>query len=127
MGSPGTENGRNNDETQHQVEMTRTIYFSKYEITVGQFRKFVNATGYVTEAEKFGYGGTRLNPVSGDTDQSAGATWRNPGNENTDRHPVVQVSWNDTNKFLAWLGKQEGLQYRLPSQARNLLVSFQLT
>ena len=117
MGSPANESERNADEIQHRVTINKKLYFSRFETTAGQFQKFMNDSDYVTDAERHGFGGTRLNPVSGDTDQYAGATWKNPGNEITVDHPVVQVSWNDANAFANWLRKKEGLKYRLPTEA----------
>jgi formylglycine-generating enzyme required for sulfatase activity len=52
MGSPETEPGRVGDEErQHQVQVA-AFAISKYELTVGQFRRFVEATGYQTAVEK---------------------------------------------------------------------------
>jgi sulfatase modifying factor 1 len=44
-------------------------------------------------------------------------TWLNPGFEQTDEHPVVNVSWNDAAAFCAWLSRVDGHPYRLPSEA----------
>lgn len=117
MGSPANEQSRSSDEQQHQVKVTKTIYFGRHEVTNAQFRMFVQATGYTTTAEKQGFGGTRLNPVNGDMNQVSGRSWRNPGNQYGDQHPVVQVSWDDANAFLNWLIKKEGRKYRLPTEA----------
>ena len=117
MGSPNSESKRGADENQHRVEITKSLYFSKHEVTIGQFRQFVNSKGYRTEAEKTGLGGYRLNPIEGDIKTFAGATWRNPGYPVSDAHPVSQVTWDDANAFAVWLGKKEGKKYRLPTEA----------
>jgi formylglycine-generating enzyme required for sulfatase activity len=44
-------------------------------------------------------------------------SWRNPGFEQTDEHPVVCVSWNDAAAFCKWLGGKEGRPHRLPTEA----------
>ena len=44
-------------------------------------------------------------------------TWQNPGFEQTDEHPVVNVSWNDAVAFCEWLSRKEGKTYRLPTEA----------
>ncbi len=44
-------------------------------------------------------------------------SWRNVGFEQTDEHPVVNVSWNDAVAFCKWLSKKEGKTYRLPTEA----------
>jgi formylglycine-generating enzyme required for sulfatase activity len=43
------------------------------------------------------------------------ATWSAPGFAQTDRHPVVCVSWEDANAYLEWLSKKTGYLYRLPT------------
>src|SRR5204863_2338251 len=63
MGSPANEPGRQEHEgPQHEVTLTRPFYMGVHEVTVGQFRQFVQATGYVTEAEKPGGATNRLFP-----------------------------------------------------------------
>src|SRR5262249_8764763 len=49
MGSPAGEEGRSEDEEQHEVEITKGFYLGKYEVTRGQFRQFVKDTGYKTD------------------------------------------------------------------------------
>lgn len=78
-------------------------YIDKYEVTNAQFKEFVDATGYVTDAEK--------SAASEDV-----RTWRNPHGaeskaESVPDHPVVCVSWNDANAYAEWAGK------RLPTEA----------
>ena len=48
------------------------------------------------------------------------ASWKNPDFRGIpvssgDDHPVCNVSWDDAKSFCAWLGKKEGLSYRLPT------------
>jgi formylglycine-generating enzyme required for sulfatase activity len=117
MGSPPEEEGRFVDEEDaHDVVITRPFYLGKYEVTRGQFAAFVQATGYRTDAERNGEGGWGLddNRV---WRQKPEFTWRNTSWEQTDRHPVVNVSWNDAVAFCRWLSKKEGKTYRLPTEA----------
>ena len=44
-------------------------------------------------------------------------SWRNAGFEQTDEHPVVNVSWNDAVAFCKWLSGKEDKTYRLPTEA----------
>ncbi|MEO8307964.1 MAG: formylglycine-generating enzyme family protein [Pseudomonadota bacterium] len=80
----------------------------KYEITVGEYAAFVAATNRET-----------LDWCRTDRDHDgrwqddATATWRDPGFPQTDRHPVVCVTWADANPYAAWLTQVSGKSYRL--------------
>ena len=100
---------------QHEVEITQPFYMGQTDVTVGQFRQFVKATGYKTQAEREG-GAVRGFP-NGGFKEVANTDWLNPGFAQTDDHPVVCVSWNDAVEFCQWLSKEEGKTYRLPTEA----------
>ena len=100
---------------QHEVEITQPFYMGQTDVTVGQFRQFVKATGYKTQAEREG-GAVRGFP-NGGFKEVANTNWLNPGFAQTDDHPVVCVSWNDAVEFCQWLSKEEGRTYRLPTEA----------
>ena len=112
MGSPESEEGRDSTETQHQV-CVNAFHIGKYEITRGQFRKFVEATNYITEAER-GYG---CYIWSGSWGKSHQVNWRDPGFSQGDSHPAVCVSWNDVMAYAEWLSQETGRKYRLPTEA----------
>ncbi|MBI2193691.1 MAG: SUMF1/EgtB/PvdO family nonheme iron enzyme [Planctomycetes bacterium] len=114
MGSPENEEFRESSEEHHPVTLTRPFYMSKYEVTVGMFRTFVEGSKYQTEAETNG-GGWVLTPEG--VSQRAEATWKNPGFLQSDDLPVVQVSWKDAQKFLRWLDGGQGKLFRLPTEA----------
>ncbi|MGD0900219.1 MAG: formylglycine-generating enzyme family protein [Thermoguttaceae bacterium] len=103
---------------QHRVRITRPFYLGIYPVTRGQFRQFVNGTGYKTDAEKGAKRGAYgLNPDTKKFDFNEKYSWRNAGFEQTDEHPVVSVSWNDSVAFCKWLSRKEGKTYRLPTEA----------
>jgi formylglycine-generating enzyme required for sulfatase activity/serine/threonine protein kinase len=102
---------------QHRVRIRKPFYLGAHEVTVGQFRRFVEASGYRTQPETDGQGGYGWNPESGKWERRADCTWQNPGFKQDDNHPVVVVTWNDAVAFCQWLSKQEGKVYRLPSEA----------
>ena len=105
----------------HPVKITKPFWIASTEVTVGQFRKFVEETKYQTTAEKSGRGSLVFNPAEKDGVArfvlKAEANWQNPGFEQTDNHPVTCVSWQDATAFCEWLGKQEKATYRLPTEA----------
>lgn len=102
MGSPPSEPGRLNDEDQHEVEISKAFHIGVYAVTVRQFRSFVQATAYKTEAEK---AGEQMN-------------WQQPGFASSDDHPVGWVSWHDAMAFCDWLSQKEGKKYGLPTEAQ---------
>ncbi len=101
--------GGSDEQPVHSVSVAR-FAMGRYEVTVGEFRRFVNATGYQTEAEKEG----SCSVWVGD---SSGKNWRNLGFSQNENHPVVCVSWNDATAYAEWLTQQTGKQYRLPTEA----------
>jgi formylglycine-generating enzyme required for sulfatase activity len=92
------------------------FYLGKYEVTVAEFRVFVNNTGYKTDAEN-GDGSFIL--ANGEWGQKAGINWRHDtkGETAQDNHPVIHVSWNDAKAYCDWLSKKSGKTYRLPTEA----------
>ncbi len=101
----------------YRVKLSRSFYLGETEVTVGQWRRFVAAEAYVTEAERDGKGGWGYYSELEKSGQQPHFNWKNTGFTQTDDHPVVNVSWNDVVTFCAWLSKQENVTYRLPSEA----------
>lgn len=104
----GVIRGRDDTMPQHNVVISNGFFISRYEVTVGQFRAFVDATGFQTEAEIEGWAWV---PDSTGFIQIEGMSWLNPGFDQTDDHPVVCISWTDATAFSAWIGG------RLPTEA----------
>jgi formylglycine-generating enzyme required for sulfatase activity len=110
MGSPDSDKDAGADEKpRHRVRITRPLYLGATEVTVGQFRKVVEASGVRTEAEASGKGGSGWNEAKGRFEHGPTYTWRNPGFAQTDEHPVVIVSWNDAIGYCNQLSLKEGL------------------
>lgn len=119
MGSPESDpNAEAAEQPVHVVRISKGFAIGVYEVTIGQFKAFVKATGYETEAEKDGVGGmgydANAREWGGPQPQF---TWKNVGSPQTDNHPVVNVSWNDAKAFCRWLSDKEGKKYRLPTEA----------
>jgi formylglycine-generating enzyme required for sulfatase activity len=118
MGSPDTdEDALDGEKPRHKVRMAKPFYLGVTEVTVGQFRRFVEDARYRTEAERDGQGGYGWDEAIASFVMGPKYTWRSPGFPQGDDHPVVLVSWNDAMEFLAWLGRKEGRTYRLPTEA----------
>ena len=116
MGSPEGRDSEFPEWPRHEVALSRPFYLGAHEVTVGQFRRFMNETGHKTEAERDG-GAFFLNSERSAAKRDPKLTWQAPGWKQDDNHPVVCVTWNDALAFCKWLGKREGKLYRLPTEA----------
>jgi formylglycine-generating enzyme required for sulfatase activity len=101
----------------HPVRITKPFFMGNCEVTVGQFKQFVDETGYATEAERGGGGAYAFNSNTHEFEWGKNVDWRNPGWTQTLDHPVVNVSWNDAMAFCKWLSEKEARNYRLPTEA----------
>jgi formylglycine-generating enzyme required for sulfatase activity len=97
MGIPESESKRErteewdeNSRPSHQVTIKRPFLLGRFPVTVGEYTVFVRETG---------------------------RTWQKPDFPQTDRHPAVNISWDDATAYIAWLSNRTGDAYRLPSEA----------
>jgi formylglycine-generating enzyme required for sulfatase activity len=119
MGSPDNERGRRDHEgPRHAVQIRRAFALGRTEVTVGEFRRFVRASGHITDAEQAGNSSV-YDERSGRIVVRAGVTWRSNflGEDARDDEPVVHVSFNDAQAYAAWLSERTGRAFRLPSEA----------
>ena len=94
----------------------------QFEVSVGQFEEFARDTGhdggsecYVKRARGWrGQGEWRL---------TEGRSWRNPGFDQDQSHPVVCVSWDDAIAYTRWLAGRTDLPYRLLTEAEAELLA----
>jgi len=111
----------------HWTWITKPFEIATTEVTVGQFRAFVEVTGYKTTAENAAkeslgiVGWAPTDPElplyqSRDFERGPDVTWRAPGFKQNDDHPVTGVTLADARAFAAWLSKKEGRTYRLPTE-----------
>lgn len=91
MGSSETEQGRDQDEQQHEVTISKPFYMGVYEVTVDQYQHFAQETVRNYEEPDF--------PQSGD-------------------HPMVNVTWKDAQNFCRWASTKTGRKVMLPTEAQ---------
>ena len=119
MGAPANEEDHTDAETpQHTVTISKGFAMARTAVTVGEFREFVRASGYVPDSIRLG-GASVYDERSGALRDDSGATWQDDyaGRKADDKLPVVNVSWNDAKAYADWLGQRTGKVYRLPSEA----------
>ena len=99
------------DGPKHLVRFEKPSALAVREVTLGEFRAFVNATGYVSKGKCNVY----ENGSSWHIDPAR--NWADPGFAQEENHPVVCVSWRDAQQYIGWLNGKAGRTYRLPSEA----------
>jgi formylglycine-generating enzyme required for sulfatase activity len=123
--------GKQDEHPRHRTQITKPFYLGEFEVTVAQWRRFVEATKFETDAERgapFYAGGDALpggwtwgtEKLEGGESENkwlldARATWRSPlplrEHAVDERHPVTQLSWQDCVAFCEHFG------LRLPTEA----------
>ena len=115
MGSPSSESERDDNEgPRHRVRISQPFAVGVYEVTRGEFSQFISETGYSTG---YSTGDSCWIWEGDDWDDRSGRTWRSPGFSQSDREPVVCVSWNDAKEYAGWLSAKTGYDYRLLSES----------
>ena len=114
----GNADGSEDEKPLHSVTVDN-FYIGKYEVTFQDFKRFVDATGYLTDAEQpdsinFKHGLPPRGVNNG--------TWKMyssgvPVPPTDSLKPVGNVSWYDAVEYLKWLSKETGKEFRLPTEA----------
>ena len=109
-----------NELPSHHVRLTKPFWISQTEVTVEQFRRFVDEEHFVTETEQTaGYG-----IVDNRWELRRGFSWQNVGEATVEEnHPASNLTWKDAVAFCDWLSRRESresgqtVRYRLPTEA----------
>jgi hypothetical protein len=106
MGSPKGEIGRDENEDFVKVTIANPIAVGRFAVTRGEFSVFVKSANHRME-------GGCATWTGADFEMRSDRSWRFPGYEQDDRHPVTCVSWDDAKAYVGWLSKTTGKPYRL--------------
>jgi formylglycine-generating enzyme required for sulfatase activity/serine/threonine protein kinase len=113
MGAPESEAGSYPKERpQRSVALARPFLMGRYEVTVRQYRIFLEKSGHKQDSPC-----ATFDPSAGTYRIDRDASWAKPDFPIADNHPVVCVSWHDARAYAAWLSRETGKTYRLPSEA----------
>jgi formylglycine-generating enzyme required for sulfatase activity len=121
MGSPKEELGRGDNEDdgngrQVEVAVRDPLAVGRFAVTRGEFAAFIRESGRSLEGGCYSWNGSEWK-------LDAARSWRSPGFEQTDRHPVTCVNWADAKAYVDWLSKKTGKSYRLLSEAEREYVT----
>lgn len=119
MGAEAGEAGSSEAERPvRNIRFERGLAMSRYEITVGEFGRFMNSTKHRARATRRGYS-IAYDERSGNLVRRGGVDWRSDyaGRPAADNLPVVHVSAKDAVAYVEWLSAITGQRYRLPSEA----------
>ena len=94
------------EQPQHPVVIGYAFGMGVYEVTVGEFREFIEATSRQI---------TGCTVYDGAWHERADLGWSDVGYPQTATHPVACVSWRDALDYTSWLSHKTGQHYRLPS------------
>ena len=111
MGAPGSETDwRSNQGPVHEVTIPAPFAVSRFEVTVDEYRHFVEDTGRHTAGGCSVWAGSAWQ-------RDRRKNWRSPGFTQTGKSPVVCVSWEDARAYVSWLSRKTDGSYRLLSEA----------
>ena len=112
MGSPDSEAGRLDHEgPQRLVTIAKPIAVSRFEITRGQYARFVVETGHDSGDACVVWTGVDGGEVV------EGRNWLDPNFPQADDHPAVCISWNDARAYIDWLSRKTSQPYRFLSES----------
>ena len=113
-----------NEKPQHRVGIKRGFALGVKEVSVAEFRLFVERSGYQTAADHAG-SSTIYDDVSGRLNSRSQVNWEIDfeGKKAAPNLPVLHVNWHDANVYVTWLTRETGKKYRLPTEAEYEFVA----
>ncbi|WP_158987916.1 formylglycine-generating enzyme family protein [Lysobacter panacisoli] len=117
MGSEESE-GQESERPARNIRFDRGLAMSRTEITVGEFRRFMQASRHRARASRRGYS-TAYDERGGNLVRAGGVDWQSDyaGQPARDNLPVIHISAKDAMAYAEWLSNQTGQRYRLASEA----------
>ena len=125
MGSKGRSNDTyDNEKPQHRVTIGKGFGLGIREVTVGEFRLFIERTGYQTAADRDGKSSV-YDESAGRLSNRKGINWEfdYKGKKAKPEMPVLHVDLYDAQAYVQWLASETGKRYRLPSEAEYEYVA----
>jgi len=96
---------------QHLIKIQHKLAIGKFDVTRDEYAQFV------TETNRPDADSCITNNASGTGFIATNGNWHSPGFPQTGKDPVVCVSWDDAQAYVAWLSAKTGHVYRLPTEA----------
>ena len=105
----GSDHDDDDEKPVHRVTISQEFYIGKYEVTVGEYRKFIISSNHNTSGSCWYY--------DNEWKESKTKNWDNPGFSQNEDSPVACVNYNDAKAYTQWLSKKTHQTYRLPTEA----------
>ncbi len=114
----GSQTGPKHQRPRHRVDIKYGFAVSQTEVTVGQFRQFIEDTQYQTTAERNNRAKV-YDERTGRFKEKFNINWRHDylGKNADSQLPVIHVSWQDAQAYAGWLNSSTGESYRLLSES----------
>ena len=102
----------------HEVQLD-AFYISKYEVTVGEFRIFADATGFKSSAETDGE--VKATEEMLKSGHKPFPNWKEHWFKQEENHPAIWIAWEDAVAYCNWLSRQAGLPPAYDAKTRLLI------
>jgi len=119
-----SEGAHDNEQPRHRVNIERGFGMGAREVTVAQFRLFIQRSRHLSDAERAGESSI-YDETAGRLNSRKGIDWEYDyrGKKAGEDMPVMHVNWHDAQAYVQWLARETGKRYRLPSEAEYEYVA----